>query len=137
MNQFEDDLQNEIERGNASYSGKDAEAYKLLFQALEKPPHTNVSSNFADKVIQRTLAKEQKKESSKEILWLIAGSFALLVFMLIAFAYASVAVNFSVLKPLWDYKGLILLAATMIVVFGRIERQIFQRQIQSDPMANA
>lgn len=137
MNQFEDDLQNEIERGNASYSGKDAEAYKLLFQALEKPPHTNVSPNFADKVIQKALAKEQKKESPREFVWLIAGSFALVVFMLIAFAYSSVAVNFSVLKPLWDYKGLILLGAIMMVVFGRIERQILQRQIQRDPMANA
>ena len=122
---YEENLQQDVERGNASPEDKDAHTYYRVFDALNKAPDMRLQSNFAEKVIQKALAVEQKRESLRDFWWLALGCLMLIIFAIIAFAYAAVEVNFSALHFLSPYKGFLVVAVVMWLGFNVVERKLF------------
>ena len=67
----DEELQNRLEAGE-KISGKDALAYRKIFDALEREPDFRLPINFADSVMNRI---NSKRESRKEHFILAGGIF--------------------------------------------------------------
>lgn len=129
MNLNDEELQRRIEDGHLN-DDIDGRAYKHVFDALRKEPGSNLSPTFADRVVQRAIALNQKKESSKDFLWLGVGFFLLLVCMIVAFAYAGVdKLNLNAFRGLWDYRGIVLGGVVMVVAFNWLDKKLVRTRI--------
>jgi hypothetical protein len=128
MNLNEEELQRAIEEGRSNDpSNPDAKAYQALFDALSKRDE-NLSPFFADKVIQKALANNQKKESSRDIWWLGIGIFFLSIALVIAIAIVGMNFNLGFLKGVAEYSGLLFAGAVLITIFNILDKRIVRHQ---------
>src|SRR5882757_4901504 len=95
----DEDLQNEIERGDVPV-GIEANAYKRVFDALRKDPDFILPVNFADHVIARV---EAKKESSFDFVWMGAGVVGFVIAAIISVVLTNFKFNFGVFKFMAGY----------------------------------
>src|SRR3989337_1829551 len=106
MNQYEEELQKRMEAGQTSKDeGLDAMAYQEVFRALKNDPGYGLPANFADRVIDRVMAK-RKSGFSKDYLWFAAGIFFLAISFLATILYTGFRLDFGFLSVMADYKGL-------------------------------
>lgn len=123
MNEFEKQLQEEVEKGIAP-TNSDALAYRVVFSALRKDRGPALTPFFADKVIQRALLKNPKKRYVTDYLWLAAGCFALIICMLITLSFTSIPTISELISPLREYVGLLATVGLMIAAFSILDRKI-------------
>jgi hypothetical protein len=125
MSAHEEELQRRIEQGEIFPDDNvDAKAYQHIFKSLKYVSDQKVSASFADRVIQKILAKKQEKESAKDLWWLGTGIFLLIVALIIAFYYIGFKPQFGFLSAVGEDKGLIFLAVLLIVVFNKFEKKL-------------
>lgn len=130
MNLNEEELQNAMEAGKTpDASSADEKAYRLLFDSLSKEPEHKLSPAFADKVIQKIMAQNQKKESSRDIWWLGVGIFFMLIGLAIAIVFVGARFDLGFLKEVSDYKGLVIAGAILITVFNLLDKKIVRSRI--------
>ena len=126
MNEFENKLQEDVEQGKGGLSA-DTVAYKIVFSALKKDAPPALPSNFADRVVQRSLSHTGTTRYMMEYLWLAAGCFALLICLLIALAYISIPAMPDVIKPMLQYSGLFLTVALFVAAFHIVDKRLLAR----------
>ena len=130
MNLNEEELQNAMEAGKLPDSANaDEKAYRLVFDSLSRLPEEKLSHAFPDKVIQKVMAYNQKKESSKDIWWLGVGIFFMLIGLAIAVALVGARFDLGFLKAMADYKGLVLAAVVLITIFNLLDKKIVRSRM--------
>ncbi len=132
MSQNEEQLQNSMEAGKMpDLSNADEKAYRLVFDSLSKEPEYKLSAGFPDKVIQRVMANNQKRESSRDIWWLGPGILFMLIGLVIAITFAGVRFDLGFLKSMADYKWLVFAAAALVVIFNILDKKIVRSRIDT------
>jgi hypothetical protein len=131
MNANEEELQSQLEAGKTlSNDNLDVRAYQQVFSALKKSPGYTLSSSFSDSVIQKILERENKIEYRRDLWWLVMGVFLLVIAfvasMALAIAYVGFKPGFGFLSGIADYKGLLIIAGLLIIVFNRMDKQLLK-----------
>jgi hypothetical protein len=116
-------IQHDVEAGHAP-AGADGEAYVRVFKALSREPRFVLPSSFADKVVQRAMAMDQARESSRDMWWLGLGIALITVAFIIAFAFVGFRMNLGYLKVFNDFKWLLLSGAVLLAVFNIIDKKL-------------
>lgn len=128
MNKHEEDLQKNIEAGEKP-TGDDMDilAYREVFSRLQKEPDFYLPADFADVMVTRIIEKK-KLDTSKDLLWLGAGVFLLLI----AFATTAVMSGFKpdlgFLKNMSSYLGLFVFGVLFILILNFLEKRIVPRK---------
>ena len=130
MTPYEEELQRKIEFGESVPDDQDTNAYQQVFRNLSKAPDYSLHASFAERVMQKVLAQKQMKESSKDMWWFGVGIFLLVITLIVAFAvsfaYIRFQLNFGFLNAIGDYKGLLVVAILLVVIFNRFEKKLFE-----------
>ena len=124
MNDKEDQLQNDIERGTFGNESLDANAYRHVFRALEKEPEMTLSGSFADKVMLKIGTK--KSSSVRDFVWLGVGIFFSIIMLIVALGVSGLNLNLGFLKAMSDYKGLLIFAIGMMIAFNFLEKRLLR-----------
>lgn len=124
MNLNDEELQRRIEANDLVNDGPDAQAYRRIFKALGNEPSATLPANFTDVVVRRSMALNQKRESSRDFWWFGVGIFFLVIAMIVSFAFIGFKLNVGVLSTLSDYKGLLLAGFVLILIFNFAERKL-------------
>jgi hypothetical protein len=125
MNLNDEDLQNAIDRGDViDDSSGDVKAYRRVFDALSNEPSIKLPVNFADTVIQKAMAQNQKRESSRDIWWLGLGVFMMLIALMICVAFVGAKFNLGFLREMADYSGLLVAGVVLITIFNILDKTL-------------
>jgi hypothetical protein len=132
MNAYEEELQKNIEAGKpVSGDDLDARAYQHVFKALQKEPDYKLSSRFADQIIQKA-ALANEKSSSSDYIWFGVGIFFLVISFIVAvvisLSYIGFKPSLGFLSAISEYKGLVVLALALIVIFNRVEKRLMSER---------
>jgi hypothetical protein len=130
MTPYEEELQRKIEQGQPLPDNQDVIAYQQVFRNLSKVPDYSLHAFFADRVIQKVMARKQAQESSKDLWWFGVGIFFLVVTLIVAFAvsfaYFRFKLEFGFLNAIADYKGLLVIGVLLVLIFNRFEKKLFE-----------
>jgi hypothetical protein len=127
MSDHEEELQRKVESGKLlSRDNADVRAYLHVFDALRKEPHYRLHHSFADNVVQKILAQSQEKKSSADFWWLGLGILLLVIAFIVSLSYTVSFIKLSpgFLSAMWEYKGIIVLAVMLIVIFNWLEKRL-------------
>jgi hypothetical protein len=123
----EEELQERVESGEVD-SGKDARAYELVFQALERRQSPVFSKGFVDNVVTRIEARQRIKLFLEEYLML---AFAV-VLIIGGGTYCVVTTkfhfDFGFLSNLSAYAGVLSFGFVLIVLLNGIERRLISKK---------
>ncbi|MEJ0054494.1 MAG: hypothetical protein WDN75_01905 [Bacteroidota bacterium] len=126
MSIIDENLQNEIERGDASINGIEAKAYRRVFDALKKEPDFSLPANFADHVIVRM---EARKESSRDFLWMGAGVVGFVIAAIISVLLTNFKFDFGVFKFMAGYPGLVAFGVVFILGLQWLDKKLIRPTI--------
>ena len=132
MNQYEEELQNNIERG-LTHDGDDldAKAYREIFRALQKEPGYELRSRFAQNVVAKIVAK-QRREQSRDYFWFFAGLFVLFIASLATIIATGFRLDFGFLKTMADYKGLAGFAVVFIILLNWLDKRLVREKLMQN-----
>lgn len=129
MNPYEEDLQNNIERGVfGAGDDLDSKAYRGIFHALKKDPGDVLPSRFAEGVVARIVAR-QKREQARDYFWFFSGLFVLLISAAATIVLTGFKLDFGFLKPMADHKGLAVFAVIFIVFLNWLDRRLVRAKL--------
>ncbi len=123
MTTKDEELQNQIEKAGSSLDGVDAYAYKKVFDVLKQEPDFHLSSNFADRVIQKI---ETKKESSSDFIWFGIGIFMFAIAAIVAIVLTDFKVSFGALNFIAGYPGLFIFGAAFILGLQWLDQKLIR-----------
>ena len=124
MSLNEEELQRSILDGRElDDADVNVKSYRMVFDALSKEPAAGLSPAFADKVIQKVLAKNQK-ESSRDMWWLGFGLFLMVIALVVCVAWVGVNFNLGFLSGMSNYSGLLGAAIILITIFNVVDRKL-------------
>lgn len=127
MNRDEERLQEKIEANMGVDDGHaDTQAYRQVFQALEKPPRYALPDAFADNVLRKVERKEQRS-LRVAYAWLAAGIVLLIgacaaVVMLTEFTFEA-----GFLRGMADYKGLLAFGVAFVLLLHWVDKRLIHR----------
>jgi hypothetical protein len=129
MNIDDEALQKSIEEGKSFKDDADARAYQHVFRALQNDPGYDLSLAFAENVMQKA-AVNRRRESANDFIWFGIGIFLLVIAFIVALIISLVFIGFKpslgFLGGLSAYKGLIVVAIVMIVIFSKLEKRLMR-----------
>lgn len=128
MNLYEEELQNNIERGLPGGDELDSKAYREVFRVLKKDPGHAVQSRFAENVIARIVARE-KKEQSRDYLLFFSGLFVLLVAAGATIVVTGFRLDFGFLRSMADYKGLAVFGVLFIGFLNWLDKRLIREKL--------
>lgn len=128
MNLYEEELQNNIERGLPAGDELDSKAYREVFRALEKDPGHALQSRFAENVVARIVAR-QKKEQSRDYLLFFSGLFVLLVAAVATIIVTGFRLDFGFLRSMADYKGLAVFGVLFIGFLNWLDKRLIREKL--------
>lgn len=132
MNPYEDELQENVEKGQTPNGDSlDSKAYQAVFRALKKDPDFQLPSTFAETVAARVLARQNEKVS-KDYLWFAAG----ILFLILSFAGTLVytgfrldlKLDFGFLAVMSDYKGLAVFGIAFIFLLNWLDKKLVKEK---------
>jgi len=123
MSIIDENLQNEIEKGDAPIVGIEASAYKKVFDVLKKEPDFTLPVNFADKVVARI---EAKKESSRDLIWIGAGVATFIIAAIISVALTNFRFNFGAFRFISGYPGLVAFGVVFILALQWVDKKLIR-----------
>lgn len=130
MNQYEEDLQNNIESGAPADRSADAEAYRQVFSAVSREIPFALSASFTDNLVERIMLESQEREAARDRVWLILGC----VLFLCGFVASLLLVDFKpgvgVFTFLKGYPGLVLFATLFIGLLHFLDRKFIRAATQ-------
>jgi hypothetical protein len=136
MSDHEEELQRKVESGELlPADSADVRAYQHVFDALRKEPHYVLHHSFADNVVQKILAQKLEKKSSSDFWWLGAGIFLLVIAFLVSLSYiiSFVRLPAGFLSALSEYKGIIVIAGTLVFIFNKLEKKLLTHKHTNSP----
>lgn len=101
----------------------DAKAYRIVFEALEKPVDYSLSRGFTDRVLTR-IVRKKKKESVRDLAWLTAGVFLLVVSFVVALVMTDFTLSLGFLKGMSSYAGVFLFGILFIGLLNWIDHRL-------------
>jgi hypothetical protein len=128
MKTEDEQLQENTESGKFQADSLDAKAYQYVFRAAAKEPAYRLDGNFADRVIQKVLAKKQQKESSRDFWWFGLGIFLLLIAFVVALGFIGFKINPGLLRSIADFKGLLITGAVLVWIFNILDKRLIKPQ---------
>jgi hypothetical protein len=124
MKDNEEELQNRIERGGSAH-GMDARAYRHVFQALGKELDYELPADFAAKVANRILVRDEKRLSS-EYIWFAAGILCLAAAFIWTIVFIGFQLDFGFLNGMAAYKGLAIFGIVFIIGLNWLDRKLLR-----------
>jgi hypothetical protein len=116
----EDEIQRQFDSGIAPGSNDaDTIAYKEVFRVLEKEPRIKISGDFASRVLQKIVARQQR-EARRDMIWLTFGVTFLVIGLIVTAVVAGLRFQFGLPKEMY---GIIVFSAAVIVIFNWIEKK--------------
>jgi hypothetical protein len=122
MKDFEEELQNRVASGGST-EGPDADAYRRVFNAIEKEPAYNVSDDFARKVISQIDAR-QSTSLSKDYIWFGIGIIFLIASFLVTLTFVDFHIDLGFLSLMADYKGLAIFGIAFILGLNWLDKKL-------------
>jgi hypothetical protein len=122
MTTHDEELQHKLLSGLADDS-IDGYSYKRIFYVLSKEPNFELPINFADTVLKQIETKEQKS-TAREMGWLAAGIFVLLVGAIVGALKSGFKPSFGAYKFWASYPGLLVFGVTLILLIHWLDRKI-------------
>jgi hypothetical protein len=113
--------------GNVS-PNDDAEAYRNLFEALDKEPDTGLSYNFAAKVA-RKIAAEQKRNNELKLNIIVAAIFI----TVISTAFGLLTVFSKVTITSLPYKWLLIFIPVIFIAIQYLDQKLVKSNIFKRP----
>ena len=126
MNRYEEELQKNIEAGKTPDGDElDVKAYREVFQALKKEPGFELSSGFADRVMAKAV-ESRKKDSSRDMLWLVVGIFLIFISLVVAIMLTGFKLSAGFLSGMSDYKGLFVFGVAFIGLLNWLDKRLIR-----------
>ena len=123
----DDELQKGVEAGNKfPAENLDAKAYQEVFARLKKEPEAYLPANFADHVVVRILER-QRKSTSRDFYWLIAGVLLLTIALVVAVALTGFRPGLGFLKGMSSYAGLFVFGVAFILFLNRLDKKLLPK----------
>ena len=133
MNDFEEELQKNIEKGRIPLGDDlDVRAYQEVFRALNKDPGYQLSSGFAEKVIWKVNEK-QNRSLSRDYLWFFSGLLFFLLASAITLMFTNFRLDFGFLNVMSDYKGLAFFGVTFILFLNWLDKRLVRPRLIHRP----
>ena len=133
MNQFEEELQKNIEKGQVpAGEDLDARAYQEVFRVLKKDPGYQLSPGFAAKVVSK-LNEKHDRSFSKDYLWFFTGLLFVLVTSAITLTLTNFRLDFGFLTVMSDYTGLALFGITFILFLNWLDKRLVKPRLTEQP----
>ena len=123
MSPHEEELQRNAELRQLTETHPDRKAYQVLFEALKKPVDYSLSPGFTDQVLTRIVEKK-KKESVRDLVWLTAGVFLLVVSFVVALVMTDFTLSLGFLKGMSSYAGVFLFGILFIGLLNWIDHRL-------------
>jgi len=120
----DEELQQQAEHGRSG-SSADERAYRMVFQALNRPPSYRLPSNFADRVIQRMEAPA--RSSAREMIWLYVGLVAFVVAGILTAVLIGFRINAGAFRFVAGYPGLFIFGAAFILSLQWIDKHFVRK----------
>ena len=127
----EEELQHKIE-AREKISGRDAQAYRKVFDALEHEPEFGLPLNFADAVMSRI---ESKRESRKEYFVLAGGILFFVIATVVTYFMLGIRLSTDTFKMqtgvgayqfVKDYAGLFIFGAAFILLLQWFDKRFIK-----------
>lgn len=127
MNNKDEELQNQFERGDFSNEGIDAQAYQKVFGVLKREPEYTLPVYFADRLVTLIESKEKDKEVSRDNFWLGLGLFSFVITLMLALALTDFKLSWGAFRFFAGYPGLICFAIAFILFLNWIDKKIIRK----------
>ena len=124
MNNFEEELQKNIEKGQSPVGDDlDVRAYQEVFRVLKKDPGYQLSSGFAEKVISK-VNQTQNGSLSRDYLWFFSGLLFVLITSVITLMFTNFRLDFGFLNVMSDYTGLAFFGLIFIIFLNWLDKRL-------------
>jgi hypothetical protein len=122
MSNQDEEIQKKLEAGSWVESDIDAHAYKKVFQSISTEPDFHLSPRFADQVLLK-IEGIQHKAASREMYWLAAGVFVLVLGAIVGAVFAGFKPGFGAFKFWNSYPGLLVFAIAFLGVIQWVDKK--------------
>lgn len=124
MKSQDEELQRLAEAGELKGNNPDSKAYIKVFDALSKEPSFSLPSSFAQNVIQKIAALEAKRETRRDILWLVAGVVTFGITTIVCVVLTGFKFDSGAFTFLKNYGGLAFFGLALAVLFQVLEKKL-------------
>ena len=129
MNSYEEEMQRNVEAGTSpGRDDLDARAYREVFRALQKDPGYGVPPGFAETVLHRVSAK-QEKALMRDYLWFFAGILFVLSSAVVTLVITEVRLDFGFLNVMPQYRGLAVFAIIFILFINWLDKRLVRQKL--------
>jgi len=128
MKNWEEALQQNIESGQSVDNGPDAQAYRVVFDALKKEPEYALPPAFARRVMQKIEISQKQRFSMREIRAVAAAVFLMIVTLAVTIYMTGVKPALGVLNGVLPYWGFIVFAISFIGLLHWLDRRFIVRK---------
>jgi len=127
MNNRDEELNKEFDRGDFSNEGIDARVYQRIIDGLTREPEYTLPIYFADRLVTLIEAKEKAKEVSRDNLWLGLGLFSFVIALIVALVFTSFNASVGAFRFLKGYQGLIFFGIAFVLLLHWVDRKILRK----------
>jgi hypothetical protein len=127
MKTTDEDLQHQFELGDFSAEGIDAQAYRKVFDALQKEPTFSLPINFADQLVEKVESRERRKETSRDNLWLSLGLFSFFIALLTAIVLSGFKFSTGAFGFFPSHLGLVIFGASFVILLNLVDRKLVRK----------
>jgi len=127
MKNEDENLQNQLDRGDFSGEGIDAQAYQKVFDALKQEPEYILPVYFADRLVTLIESKEKVKEISRDNLWLGLGLFSFVIALIVALVLTDFKLSFGAFQFFAGYPGLVFFGIAFIALLNWVDKKIIRK----------
>lgn len=124
MKSQDEELQRLAEAGELRGNNPDSKAYIKVFDALSTEPSFTLPSSFAQSVIQKLAALEAKRETRRDVLWLIAGIVTFGIATIVCIVLTGFKFNSGAFTFLKNYGGLVFFGLALAILFQVLEKKL-------------
>lgn len=124
MKSQDEELQRLAEAGELRGNNSDSKAYIKVFDALSTEPSFTLTSSFAQNVIQKLAALEAKRETRRDVLWLIAGIVTFGIATIVCIVLTGFKFNSGAFTFLKNYGGLVFFGLALAILFQVLEQKL-------------
>jgi len=132
MKNWEEELQQNIESGKPVDISPDAQAYRTVFEALQKEAGYTLPPGFARRVLQKIEIREKQRLSLREIRAVILAVFLMIIVLAITIYMTGVKPALGVLIDVSPYWGFIAFAIGFVGLLHWLDRKFIIRQVSED-----
>ena len=126
----DEEIQEILENGrNAGLTGGEDISYRAVFNALSKAPEIKISPSFADRLVDKILAR-QKRESRRDLIWLSVGVVFLVAGRVSTAAGAGLRFPLGFLKEISGLAGVFVFGTAIIVAFNWLEKKAISKSVK-------